>query len=55
MGLFPHALLLGALVLMTAGAPEIASAQTAFPTRVGHARGPGSSWRPYGYGCASRR
>ena len=34
MGLFPHALLLGALVLMTAGAPEIASAQTAFPARA---------------------
>ena len=33
MGLFPHALLLGALVLMTAGAPEIASAQTAFPAK----------------------
>ena len=33
MGLFPHALLLGALVLMSAGAPEIASAQTAFPAK----------------------
>ena len=33
MGLFPHVLLLGALVLMTAGAPEIASAQTAFPAK----------------------
>jgi tripartite-type tricarboxylate transporter receptor subunit TctC len=33
MGLFPHALLLGALVLMTAGAPETASAQTAFPAK----------------------
>ena len=33
MGLFPHALLLGALVLMSAGAPEIASAQTVFPAR----------------------
>src|SRR4029077_12288648 len=33
MGLFLHAPLLGALVLVTAGAPEIASAQTAFPVK----------------------
>jgi len=33
MGLFLHAALLGALVLVTAGAPEIASAQTAFPVK----------------------
>lgn len=33
MSLFPHALLVGALALMTAGAPETASAQTAFPAR----------------------
>src|SRR5262245_42922494 len=33
MGLFPHALLLGALVLVTAETPRIASAQTAFPMR----------------------
>ncbi|HEY6382643.1 MAG TPA: hypothetical protein VIY07_12670 [Pseudolabrys sp.] len=33
MGLFPHALLLGALVLVTAETPSIASAQIAFPVR----------------------
>ena len=33
MGLFPHALLLGTIALMTAETPNIASAQTAFPAR----------------------
>jgi tripartite-type tricarboxylate transporter receptor subunit TctC len=33
MGLFPHALLAGALALMAAAAPKAVSAQTAFPAK----------------------